>query len=123
VFITAEQDVEISTPRDLVLTARSINLNVTNDISQGTSGNYIISGKKIFIGASPNDTTQPMVLGGELARLLTTLVQALSTATVLTSTGPAFFDPKVTAALANVLANINLGIFNSTSNFTSKTND
>jgi len=129
VFITAERDIEISTPRDLVLSGSSISLNVTNDISQGTSGNYIISGKKIFIGASPNDTTQPMVLGGELAAWLSDLVRALSTATVLTSTGPAFFNPTVTAKLVELLTKLGVpgipqsAIFNSTSNFTSKTND
>ena len=129
VFITAERDIEISTPRDLVLSGRSVSINVTNDIAQGTSGNYIISGKKIFIGASPNDTTQPMVLGGELATWLTDLVRVLSTATVLTSTGPAFFNPTVTAKLFDLLAKLGVpgipqsAIFNSTSNFTSKTND
>ncbi len=127
VFITAERDIEISTPQDFILNARSINLNVTNDISQGTSGNYIISGKKIFIG-SDGDESQPMVLGGELATWLTSLVRVLSAATVLTATGPAFFNPTVTFELGRLLNQLGLpgtpqsAIFNSTSNFTSKTN-
>lgn len=129
VMITGERDITLTTPRDIVLTGRTISFNTTNDISQGTSGNYIISGKKIFIGASSNDTTQPMVLGGELAVWLSKLVQALTTATVITSTGPAFFNPTVTTALVNLAADLGVpgipqsAIFNSTSNFTSKTND
>jgi hypothetical protein len=129
VFITAERDIEISTPRDLVLSGRSVSINVTKDIAQGTSGNYIISGKTIFIGASPNDTTQPMVLGGELATWLRDLALALSTATVITATGPAFFNPTVTAKLVELLTKLGVpgipqsAIFNSTSNFTSKTNN
>lgn len=129
VFITAERDIEISTPRDLVLSGRSVSINVTKDIAQGASGNYIISGERIFIGASPDDTTQPMVLGGELVTWLRELAQVLSTATVITATGPAFFNPTVTADLVDLLTKLGVpgipqsAIFNSTSNFTSKTNN
>lgn len=128
VMITAIKDIELSTPEDIVLNARSVVINSPNDIVQGTSGNYIISGKKIFIGASSNDTTQPMVLGGELATWLTKLVNTLSTATVITSTGPAFFNPTVNAVLISLIEDLGVpGIpqsarFNSTSNFTSKRN-
>lgn len=127
VFITAERDIEISTPRDLILSGRSVSINVTDDISQGTSGNYIISGKKIFIGASPNDTTQPMVLGGELAAWLQSLMDAflVEIPKSISTLNPAPFIKAITEL------RIQLGvpgipqsaIFNSTSNFTSKTND
>jgi len=127
VFITAERDIEISTTRDLVLTGRSISLNVTNDISQGTSENYIISGKKIFIGASPNDTTQPMVLGGELARWLQKLMDAFiveipkSIATLNPSPFvKAITELRIQLGLPSVPQS---AVFNSTSNFTSKTNN
>ena len=131
-FITAERDIEISTPRDLILSGSSININVTNDISQGTSGNYTISGKKIFIGASPNDTTQPMVLGGELAGFLEKLINVFTTllplTTVITPTGPGtvVFAPLISGLKAlqtvSLLGVPESAIFNSTSNFTSKTN-
>lgn len=126
VFISAENDIELTTPENIILNARSVVINSANDIAQGTPGNYIISGKKIFIGASPNDTTQPMVLGGELALWLTKLVQVLSKATVITSTGPAFFDPSVMIVFGGLLKDLGTpgvsATFNSTSNFTSKTN-
>lgn len=126
VFITAERDIEISTPSDLVLTGRSINLNVTNDISQGTSGNYIISGKKIFIGASPNDTTQPMVLGGELALWLQKLMDAfiLEIPKSIATLNPSPFVAAVTELRVQLgLPSVpQSAVFNSTSNFTSKTN-
>lgn len=127
VSISAEKDIEITTPEDIVLNARSVVINSPNDITHGTSGNYIISGTKIFIG-SDGDESQPMVLGGELATWLTKLIRALSTATVLTATGPAFFNPTVTVVLTDLLKDLGLpgtpqsAIFNSTSNFTSKTN-
>lgn len=126
--ISAEKDIEITTPEDIVLTARSIIINSPNDIAQGTSGNYIISGAKIYIG-SDGDESQPMVLGGELARVLYELVDTLARATIITSTGPAFFDPIALGRLQVLLAQ-DLGTrtspqsatFNSRSNFTSKTN-
>jgi hypothetical protein len=70
-----------------------------------------------------------MVLGGELATWLRDLALALSTATVITATGPAFFNPTVTAKLVELLTKLGVpgipqsAIFNSTSNFTSKTNN
>jgi len=126
VFITAERDIEIATPRDLILSGSSISINVAKDISQGTSGNYIISGKNIFIGASPNDTTQPMVLGGELANWLQKLMDAFiveipkSIATL--NPGPfvaAITQLRIQLGLPSVPQS---AVFNSTSNFTSKTN-
>ncbi len=127
VFITAERDIEITTPQDLVLNVRSMNVNVTKDISQGTSGNYVISGKKIFIGASSNDTTQPMVLGGELAEWLRNLMDAfiVEIPKSFATLNPTPFIKAITEL------RVKLGtsqepkieaVFNSNSNFTSKTN-
>lgn len=128
VFISAEKDIEIGTSRDLVLTARSISLNVVNNISQGTSGNYVISGKNIFIGASPNDTTQPMVLGGQLSVFLSDVISVLRDITVsfVPSPAAAATITKIGATLAKLTTDVSFGkgaSFNSTSNFTSKTND
>ena len=131
VFITAEKDIEITTAEDLVLTARSISLNTKNDISQGTSGNYIISGKKIFIG-SGGDESQPMVLGTDLATWLLNLISALSTLPVVFTPQPTPAAVTAGAKLAQDISNLTgqlipfgtpkSAIFNSTSNFTSKTN-
>ena len=127
VMITAEKDIKLTTPADIVFSGRSISLNIGKDISLTSSGNYIISGQKIFIGASPNDPSQPMVLGGELAKWLFDFIKVLSTATVITSTGPAFFNPTVTTELTRLLGLLGSGnpqsaVFNSTTNFTSKDN-
>jgi hypothetical protein len=127
VEISSDKDITMSTPLDIVLTGRTISLNSTNDISQGTSKNYSISGTKIFIG-SGGDESQPMVLGGELALWLQQLVRILSTATVITATGPAFFNPTVITNLVKLQTDLGTPAspqsarFNSTSNFTSKTN-
>jgi hypothetical protein len=127
VMITAEKDIKLTTPADMVFNGRSLSLNIGRDISLTSSGNYVISGQKIFIGASPNDTTQPMVLGGELAKWLFDFIKVLATATVITSTGPAFFNPTVTTELTRLLGLLGSGnpqsaVFNSTTNFTSKDN-
>lgn len=125
VMITAENDITLTTPKDIVLSGDTISLNCSSDISQGTSGNYTISGKKIFIG-SGGDESQPMVLGAELAKWLQELIQALTTAVILTPTGPGAFNPTtniILATLGSKLGTINSpqsAIFNSTSIFTSK---
>lgn len=126
VFITAERDIEITTPQDIILNARSVVINSPNDISQGTSGNYTISGKKIFIG-SDGDESQPMVLGGELATWLQKLMDAfiVEIPKSISTLNPGPFI----AAIAELRIQLGLpsvpqsAIFNSTSNFTSKTND
>ena len=124
VMITAEQDITLTTPRDIVLTGRTISINSPNDISQGTSGNYLISGKKIFIG-SGGDESQPMVLGGELALWLANLMDAFifqiprSFATL----NPTPFLEEIAKLRLQLAPGIpQSAIFNSTSNFTSKSN-
>lgn len=128
VMITGERDITLTTPRDIVLTGRTISFNSTNDISQGTSGNYVISGKKIFIG-SGGDQSQPMVLGAELASLLYEFINILLLPPLaITAVGPATINPTIIFALEQLKLKLGGGIspqsaiFNSTSNFTSKTN-
>jgi hypothetical protein len=123
VEISADKDIILDTPLDIVLTGRTISLNSKNDISQGTTKNYTISGKKIFIG-SGGDESQPMVLGGELAdwlqRLMAVFIADLPRALATLNPGP----------VINKLVDLrrDLGItpqsatFNSTSNFTAKVN-
>jgi hypothetical protein len=130
--MTAVTDVKIQAENDIFLKGKTLSFVTTGvapmgDISFATSENYIISAKKIFIG-SGGDETQPMVLGGNLQQLLYDLIRALSTATVITSTGPAFFNPQVSTSLTNLLSKVGIpgrpttADFNSESNFTSKTN-
>ncbi len=125
VFISSEKDIEISTPTDIVLNARSVVINSPNDISQGTSGNYVISAKKIFIG-SGGDESQPLVLGGELARWLQKLMDAfiIEIPKSIVTLNPAPFTEAITRLRLELglPASPQSAIFNSTSNFTSKTN-
>jgi hypothetical protein len=129
VMITADRDITLTTPRDIVLTGRTISLNSPNDISQGTSGNYTISGRKIFIG-SGGDESQPMVLGGELASWLQTVVFALTLLplTFIPSPSGVASAAQLAQYIKELQAKLGVpgipqsAIFNSTSNFTSKTN-
>ncbi len=127
VLITAERNIKLGAFKDVFISGNTFVVNTRKDISQETSGIFTISGEKIFIG-SEGDESQPMVLGGELANWLQELIRLLSTATVITSTGPAFFDPKVAIGLVKLATDLGTpkspqsARFNSTSNFTSKTN-
>jgi hypothetical protein len=126
VEITADEDIRLTTPKDIVLTGRTISINSPNDISHGTSGNYVISGKKIFIGASSNDTTQPMVLGGELATWLQSLMDAfiVQIPRSIATLNPTPFVEEIIKLRAQLtpLGTVQSAIFNSTTNFTSKDN-
>jgi len=110
-----------------LIKGRTVSVVASNDISYGTSGNYIISGKKIFIG-SGQDETQPMVLGGQLSVFLKNVVSALRDISISFVPSPtaAASATRLATTLAQLTADISLGkgaSFNSTSNFTSKTND
>lgn len=126
VFITAERDIKLTTPTDIIFSGRSVSLNVRNDISLTSSGNYVISGKKIFIGASQNDESQPMVLGAELAAWLTSLMDAfiIQIPRSLATLNPTPFVQEIIKLRAQlgVPGIPQSAIFNSTTNFTSKTN-
>jgi hypothetical protein len=127
VIMTANKDIKLQSDKDVFIKGRTVSIVSSDDISYGTSGNYSISGRKIFIGSGGHES-QPMVLGGELSVFLKRVVQALQDITVS-------FVPSPTAAvssarLATTLTLLTTDIargkgasFNSTSNFTSKTND
>ena len=131
VMVTGEKDITLTTPRDIVITGRTISLTGTNDISISTStseeapGNCIISAKKIFIG-SGGDESQPIVLGGELAAWLQKLTDVLTIDLIqaFTTLNPS----PLLVKLAQLKTQLGLpgvpqsAIFNSTSNFTSKSN-
>lgn len=131
VSVTATKDVKLQADNDIFLKGKTLSFVSTGtspfgDISFTASENYVISGKKIFIG-SEGDETQPLVLGTALAEWLTTLIETLSSATILTSTGPAFFNPTVLGKLTDLYKDLGgfLGSpksakFNSTNKFTSK---
>jgi hypothetical protein len=126
VLISADSDIKLTTPRDIIFNGRSLSLNIGRDISLTSSGNYVISGQKIFIGASPNDTTQPMVLGGELAAWLDDLMRLLSEdlITSITTLNPTpLFRKLIELRLKLGVPGVpQSAIFNSTTNFTSKDN-
>jgi hypothetical protein len=126
VLISADSDIKLTTPRDIVFNGRSISLNIGRDISLTSSGNYVISGQKIFIGASPNDTTQPIVLGGELATWLTSLMDAFifQIPRSLATLNPTPFVQEIVKLRAQLgIPGIpQSAVFNSTTNFTSKDN-
>ena len=123
VMVSAEQDIELTTPTDIVLNARSVVINSPNDIVQGTSGNYVISGKKIFIGTA-GDESQPMVLGGALAKWLQDLMSALSVDLVKSfiTLNPTPFAQKLITLRAELGIDPRSAKFNSISNFTTREN-
>lgn len=125
VMITAVNDVTITTQEDILFTGKTVSIIAPDDISISTNKNFVISAKEIFIG-SDGDRTQPIVLGVELAKWLREMLTILidDPAPVLTSTGPAKFNPALLIQLQ--MLNQKLGfpekraVFNSTSIFTSK---
>lgn len=129
VELTGDKDILISSGEDIIAVGNTVSLIGTNgDISlDSPQNNVVISGRKIFIGSGGAES-QPMVLGADLALWLAQLISTLSSATIITSTGPALFDPTVTLRLTELLSKLLPGgraagaVFNSTSNFTSKEN-
>jgi len=125
VLMTATQDVRIQAENDLSLKGKTVSIVTTQDISHATSGNYIISGKKIFIG-SQGDESQPMVLGGELTVWLDDLMKLLSNdlITSITTLNPTPLFTKLIELRAKLgIPGIpQSAIFNSRSNFVSKSN-
>lgn len=93
-----------------------------------TKGNYVIWGKKIFIG-SGEDTSQPMVLGGQLSFFLQKLLVALQLLPTVYLPQPSptagIAAAEIARQLTELLTDVSLlqgASFNSTSNFTAKEN-
>ena len=125
ILATATNDIKLQAENDILIKGKTISFITTNEISYATSGNYVISGKKIFIG-SDGDESQPMVLGGELARWLQKLMDAfiVEIPKSFTTLNPTPFIRAVTELRLQLglSALPQSAVFNSTSNFTSKTN-
>ena len=128
VHIRAFRNINIKADDTLSLEAKQIGIISSEDLAYKTSGNYTITGKNIFIGRN-GDTSQPMVLGGQLAGWLQKLMTViLRPGFLLSATGPVTINP---ASLPDLIALQNglgtsvlpqLAVFNSRNNFTSETN-
>lgn len=130
VQMTATKDVKVQAENDVLIKGKTLSFVSTGaapmgDISFTAAENYIISGKRIFIGKYSNNP-QPLVLGGELALWLQNLLQVLSVdlARAFTTLDPVTYSRKVTKLLEQLGSPTSpqSAVFNSTSNFTSKTN-
>lgn len=129
ISMVSDVDVTIKAGDDIFIKGKNISIIGKTNFSNDVKGNYTILGKKIFIGATTGDITQPMVLGSTLALWLQALVSALITpGSVLTSTGPAQFNPAVIALLNSLKSQLGTpatpfaAVFNSKDNFTTKNN-
>lgn len=125
---TVNKNISFTADGSITLKGRRISLISTDDLSYKTSGNYTITGKKIFIGRYA-DTTHPMVSGAVLSLWLQALVTALLIpGSVLTSTGPANLSPAVIALLRTLKTQLGTtttpqaAVFNSKDNFTAVEN-
>lgn len=129
VRLSATKDISIKAENDILIKGKTLSFVSTGkspemgDISFTAAENYVISGKKIFIG-SGGDESQPMVLGGELAVWLKDLLILLSSDLVkaITTLNPTPYSLKIAQLALKLGATPQSAIFNSTSNFTSKTN-
>jgi len=128
IFLRANKSISIIADKDITLQASQLTISATKDLSYITSGNYSITGKKIFIGRY-GDTGQPMVLGATLSLWLQSVLKLLTIpGAIQTLSGPAIFNPGVLAALKQLQNQLGSevapqrAIFNSKDNFTSETN-
>jgi hypothetical protein len=128
IFLRANKNISIIADQDITLQAGQLTISATKDLSYITSGNYSITGKKIFIGRY-GDTGQPMVLGATLSLWLQSVLKLLTIpGAIQTLSGPAIFNPGVLAALKQLQNQLGTSsapqraIFNSKDNFTSETN-
>lgn len=125
VQITATKDIKLQSENDVLIKGKTISFITHKELSMTTTENYTISGKKIFIGSSGAED-QPMVLGAELALWLQSLVSLLSVDLVraFITLDPATFAAKMAELSIKLSPGApKLAVFNSFSNFTSKTND
>lgn len=126
VVMTANNEITLDAAGDIFIRGDTISFKANKDLAYKTSGNYSITGQKIFIG-SYGDTTQPMVLGTKLAVFLQQLISAL--ATNIPGFSNAGTAPAAAAALTPILLDLQTSLtnplaapFNSKDNFTSETN-
>lgn len=127
VVMTANNQITLDAAGDIFIRGDTISFKANKDLAYKTSGNYSITGQKIFIG-SHGDTTQPMVLGTRLAVFLQQLVSTLNV-NLQTAFTP---SPAGAVSLANLTAGLTdlqvsltnplAAPFNSIDNFTSLRN-
>lgn len=132
VFISTNEDVKLKSDKDITLDAKnSLTLSATKDISTN-SENFSISAKKIYIGSN-GDTSQPMVLGSNLAGFLyafiETLKNTLPLSVIATPIGPGSIQIPALITSLNVLqkqlgdvGNPQSAMFNSKDNFVAEKN-
>lgn len=107
-----------------------INLSSLNDITvdsetsiRMTANNMVsISSPKIFIGSE--NANEPLVLGNKLVQFLNEFVAVFSSvpAAVITTAGPAPFNPALLSQLKTLQSKLSAADFISNDNFTTKTN-
>jgi hypothetical protein len=85
IFLRSYGSTTIATNNSLYLKGADVTLVATNNLTIRTPGDYGISGGRIFIGKY-GDTTQPMVLGRQLAAFLTSLTTNVVQLTTAIST-------------------------------------
>lgn len=140
-YITANEGIKLKSPDgEIFIQGKTVSIISGENLSYGTSGDYTIVGKNIFIGK--RDNTQPMVLGASLALWLSDLLDSFifTLPTAITTLRPDLFVRQITdlreklgSAPQNPLAFPKIpdivrlrtaasADFNSKSNFVSKTN-
>jgi hypothetical protein len=85
IFLRSFGSINLKANGPIYLQGESVNMVATKNLTYNTAGDYGISGKRIFIGKY-GDTTQPMVVGRELAQFLTQLLNNLTQLTTVIST-------------------------------------
>jgi hypothetical protein len=85
IFLRSFGSINLKANGPIYLEGTSIDMVASKNLTYNTAGDYGISGKRIFIGKY-GDTTQPMVLGTQLAKFLTQVLTNLSQLTTIMST-------------------------------------
>lgn len=136
ISIDSERNIALRSFREITLIADDlidihaprVSISCIQEFALKTKENYSISSKNIFIGRN-KDTSEPMVLGGQLSLWLQKVLDlVLTPGFILTSTGPATINPAAMLILQQMRVGLGTQItpqiapFNSRSNFTSGTN-
>lgn len=134
IHISSNIDVNIDAGDDIVITGKNVSIVADKNLSQTVTGDYIILGKKIFIGNGV-EGSQPLVLGGELASFLGDMLDKLYvniSTTFLPNPANPVGLPTFLASIEQLklqlgitrfgISNPSAAIFNSKDNFTTRIN-
>lgn len=128
IFVNSLSNVNITAKKSVYIQGDEIAIVSTKNLTYRTSGDYGISGGRIFIGKY-GDVTQPMVLGTNLANWLDALMtQLLTPGAFLSATGPVTVNPVIKILLNQLKSQLGTSVsrqsayFNSKNNFISETN-